>query len=345
MASFLDSIFGSSGGIENVDLLDPTQRQAFDKFGGLVSGQIGQPGPVFQGQRVAGQDPLETQGLQQFGDILGQQRQFDPSQSLGFLQQAQGPLQTALADFDPSATRQQFQEQFVAPAREAFGDIQGDILEGAARRNATSSGFLNTALAKAGGRVSTQLGSQLANLLFQTEQAQRNRQLQAVGQAGNLALLPGQIAQQGAGLASQRAGIAGQAIQAGRGQRAFGQQQITAEQQKFLESQAINNPALRELLPLLVGTQSQQPIFQQGDTGLLGSLGPAIGQFLGTEAGASAVAGIPGKIAGLFGGGKGELVSSGTATGGGFGQANPGGGTTGLGGDALERLLADFGLN
>ncbi len=333
MASFLENIFGSSGGIENVNLLDPTQQQAFGQLGSLVSGQIGQPGPVFPGQRVAAQDPLEQQGLQAFGGLLGRQQPFDPSQSLGFLQQAQAPLQTALADFDPTATRAQFQEQFVAPAREAFGDIQEDILEGAVSRGAGSSGFLNTALAKAGGRLSTQLGSQLANLLFQTEQAQKNRQLAGVSQLGTLALRPGQIAQQGQSLAGQQAGLAGQAIQAGRGQRAFGQQQITAEQQRFLESQAINNPALRSLLPLLLGTQTQQPFFQQGDTGLLGALSPAIGQFLGTEAGAGAVTGLLGRIGGLFGGGGGSQGPAGFNVGG-LGS-RPGGG--------IEEILAGFG--
>ncbi len=289
------AFFGTSPGkFGNVSLLDPGQRALFDQLTTMAQGQVGQPGPVFPGQRVAAQDPLEQQGLQAFGGLLGNQQAFDPSQSLGFLQQAQGPLQSVLADFDPTATRARFQEQFVAPAREAFGDIQTDILERAAGRGAADSGFLNTALAKAGGRLSTQLGSQLANMLFQTEQAQRNRQLAGIGQLGNLSMLPGAIAGQQAGVAGQQAGLAGQAIQAGRGQRAFGQEQINAEMQKFLESQAINNPALRSLIPSILGTQTQQPFYQPGSQGLGSVLGPVAGQFLGSQGFANLLGGFGG---------------------------------------------------
>ncbi|KKM58273.1 hypothetical protein LCGC14_1549650, partial [marine sediment metagenome] len=157
---------------------------------------------------------------------------------------------------------------------------------------AIRSGAFQRSLGRAATEFGTNQQAQLANLIFQAEQAQRNRSLQAIPLAGGLA---GQVSQQAllpAQLATQVLGAAGQ-------QQALGQQgQALGLQQQALgvQGRAQQQQQLNQLLGIALGTPAfGEPVVTQ-NIGALESLAPGIGAFLGTEAGTGA-------LAGLFGGG------------------------------------------
>jgi hypothetical protein len=121
-----------------------------------------------------------------------------------------------------------------APAMDTWTkEILPQILESYGGRNASSSSGMGTSLAKSGETLATNLGAQLQDLLFKTEQATKGTQLAATGQAQNLAGLPGNILENLLQPAGQEYNI---------------EQALTTEPyQKWSTEQAYNNPWLQYL--------------------------------------------------------------------------------------------------
>ncbi len=272
-------------------LLTPSQRSLQDTLGDLLTNQLGRGVTPFGGQRVADVSPLQQQGfdlaggfgtgigtgIDAFGQTLGQ---FDPSQGGQFLSRAGGLLDQATQDFDPQVildalqpgrqlAQNQFQQQTVPFLSERFGATSG------------ASGSLNQALSEAGANLSLGLSAQAAPFLAQGQQNAFNRQLQGSALSGELAGVPGQLAQQGIGIGQGVSDLLSQLFNIGSQQRGIQQQGLTAEQQRFNEAQPFNNPFLN-LLPSALGVSSEN-IVQLPGPGLGSAIGPALGTLAGSE--------------------------------------------------------------
>ena len=266
--------FGGGSSTQNVSLLTRDQKKNLKALNSYLQTQIGSSGPVFDGQRVAETSPLQQQAFDAFGQLGGQLNNLLPQALQGFTAANQS-LQQQLQPFDPTNTTNFFNTSIKDPSVRAFQqDIVPGISERFAGKNALRSGAFGRTLARAGSDLSSNLGAQLGNLLFQGEQAHLNRQNQAAGQLASQSLLPAQLANP--------------LMQLGGLQRGITQQGLSANQSRFLEGLPSNNPALALLGPAL-NTQAFQPVVtQQSDPfgSAMGALGTAGGAFLGTEAGA-----------------------------------------------------------
>lgn len=286
-------------------LLAPSQRSLQDTLSNLLSNQLGRGVTPFGGQRVADVSPLQQQGfdlaggfgtgigtgIDAFGQTLGQ---FDPQRGGQFLDQAQGLLGQATQDFDPQVildalqpgrqlAQNQFTQQTVPFLSERFGATSG------------ASGSLNRALSEAGANLSLGLSAQAAPFLAQGQQAQLNRQLQGAALGGELAGVPGQLAQQGIGIGQGVSDLLSQLFNLGSQQRGIQQEGLTAEQQRFNEAQPFNNPFLNLLGPAL-GVSSEN-IVQLPGQGIGSAVGPALGT-LGSNKGFQQ--GLGDLLSGLF---------------------------------------------
>jgi hypothetical protein len=241
----------------------------------LLGGEIGSSGPVFQGQRVAGESPLQQQAFGLASGLGGL-----ASQAFGFgtelpqaLGQAQDQLTRTLQPFDPQSTISNF-----APARDVairqFEDVTiPNILERFAGANAVRSSAAPQAIADAGSELSQGLSAQLGQLLQQGEQSQLNRQQAGINQALQVAGAPTALTQQagqtGLGLLQGLFGL-------GQQQRGITQQGLSGQQQKFQEGLASANPFLN-LLPTALGTSSFENIVTPGAPSILEQIGPLVG--------------------------------------------------------------------
>ena len=280
---------GGSSDPEQVPKLLPEQEQLLRSLISEIS--PGQSITPYGGQRVAG-----TSGLQDTAFNLAQgyapgvqagfqaTSQFDPTQAGQFLDQGQESLTAALAPFDPASATDFWQTSLVDPATKTFReDIIPSIAERGVRSAGTSdSGPMQRELARAGGDLASNLSAQLGGLLYSGQQSQIGRQLPGAQLAGQLAGVPGDVASQGQQLSSlglgQLAGMGGE-------QRNINQQGITAEQQRWLEGQAYNNPWLQQYLSQALGTSAFDTVISPQQSSSFGS--KLIGGVGGYAAGAA----------------------------------------------------------
>ncbi len=269
---------GGSSSPEQVSKLLPEQEQLLTSLIGQIS--PGQGVTPYGGERVAGAAPLQetafdlAQGYAP-GVQAGFQAtsQFDPTQAGQFLGTGQEALTAALAPFDTAAATDYWQTSLVDPATKTFReDIIPSIAERGVRSAGTSdSGPMQRELARAGGDLASNLSSQLGNLLYSGQQSQIGRQLGGAQLAGRLAGVPGQVAGQGQQLSSlglgQMAGMGGE-------QRGITQQGLTAEQQRWMEGQAYNNPWLQQYLAQALGTSAFDTVVGQERPSIASELAP-----------------------------------------------------------------------
>ena len=268
------------------DLLGSIVQQLLSQFQG---GQLQGVTP-FQGIRPSevpfGQ--LQQQGLNLAGGFgggigLGLEAfgQFDPFQGQQFLGQAGGALQQGL-DFDPT---QNILEAFEPSRQLALRGFQQDIVPFLSERfGATSgpSGAFNKALTEAGAGLELGLSAQTAPFIGQAALNQPGIQFQGAGLAGNLAQLPGQLAQQGLQLGG--AGLQ-QLLNIGGLQQQLPIGQAQAEQARFLEAQPQFNPFLSQFGPLALGTPAFENIAFQGfrEPSLFEQFAPIAGAAIGAS--------------------------------------------------------------
>ncbi|KKK54248.1 hypothetical protein LCGC14_3086650, partial [marine sediment metagenome] len=275
--------------VQQAETLTSGQRSLLDLITGQLAGQF-QGGQLqgitpFQGIRPGEVPfgPLQQQGLGLaggFGPGIGAGLQafgqFDPSQGQQFLGQAQGALQQGLG-FDPT---QDILRAFEPSRRLALRGFEEDIVPSLLERfGATSgpSGPLNRALAEAGADLQLGLSAQTAPFIGQAALNIPGQQFQGAGLGGQLAGVPGQLAQQGLQLGGQGLqqllGIGGLQQQLPRGIAG-------AQQARFEEAQPFRNPFLTQFGPLALGTPAIENIAFQGfrDPSIVEKLGPlAIG--------------------------------------------------------------------
>ena len=299
----MGDLFGGGGGFEATQIsnLRPGQENLLDLLTSFLSGQF-QGGQLqgitpFQGQRPGEVPfgPLQQQGfglagglapgigagIDLFGQTLGQ---FDPTRAQGLLgtsEQALGrglgfdPTQDILRAFEPSrrlATRG-FEEETVPFLSERFGATSGP------------SGAFNKALSEAGANLQLGLSAQTAPFIGQAALQQPGLQFQGAGLGGNLAQLPGILAQQGTRLGAQGTDLLTQLLNIGGLQQQLPRGQAAAEQARFQEAQPQANPFLSQFGPLALGTQAFTNVVQPQGQGLGAALLPALGTFFGTESG------------------------------------------------------------
>lgn len=173
---FLTQIFGTgdptvSGGgttVQYADLLNPNQQGLLDDLVNLVRG-----GGV--GVDVAGASPLQGLGFAGLGGIV------ENPNIVNSFNQSRDTISDLLQPFDPASTTNFFEKSVRDPALRIFEqDIIPQIQESFAGMNAGQSSGLNRALARAGGNLTSDLSSQLNQLLFSTEQQNNVNRLNAL---------------------------------------------------------------------------------------------------------------------------------------------------------------------
>lgn len=345
MGDFLGGLFGGGGSTTTqAPTLTGGQKSLLDALTGLLTPQVGQGITPFQGTRpgevpfgpfqqqafglAGGLAPGIGAGLDLFGQTLGQ---FDPTQGQGFLGQAQGALQQGLGS-DPT---QDILKAFEPSRRLALRGFEQDIVPSLLERfGATSgpSGALNQALAEAGAGLELGLSAQTAPFIGQAALQQPGLQLAGAGLGGQLAGVPGQLAQQGAQLGGMSTDLLSQLFNIGGLQQQLPRGIAGAEQARFQEAQPFANPFLN-LAPLALGTPAFTNVVQPQGQGLLQSLLPGLGSLLGQEGGASTLLGNLGSlgsgVSGLFGGGGGSTFGNPMAVFGAPGVAGPAAGGAG----------------
>jgi hypothetical protein len=292
------------GGGSKTKIFDPLAgtgvRDIYSQLGAQVTPQFGQLFQQPTSPMYAGPGGMQQQIFGGAGgylpDLLQTQRQLLGSGAGGVmpgLAQGMGALSEAAAPYESDAGRRYWESAFVRPAMEQWSDISSRVMEPYAGRNAADSGAMMRALAREGGRVSTGLSGQLANILYSGEQARLGRLPQVGGLMAGLPL----SALQGT------MGALGGLMDIGGIQQALQQQQVSEPWQRL----GMTQQTLGQYIPQILNEPGLTAISQQQGPGIAGMLGPGIGSFLGTEAGAGALAGglgsLFGGIGGLFGGG------------------------------------------
>lgn len=231
------------GQMGQMTTLTPEQRSILDMLTKILGGELGQPGEM-----PPGASQLQEQ---LFGALSGG----ETGGAGSAIQAGSEYLDRLLSqDYDPTAGQEYWEQAFQKPMMQQWEqEIMPSIAEKYGGAGAISSSGFNRAMGQAGANMQTQLGGQLADVLYQGQQAHKGRQLQ------------------GAGLSQQLAGLLGQA---GGEQRNIGLQQWESQQ-------PWGNPWLN-FLPLALGTRAfenyaQQPYQQASPWGSamssLGTLG------------------------------------------------------------------------
>jgi len=242
------------------------QKQLLNQLIDTISPQLGVGVESYEGPLVA----QPTEALSNIFSQTGKQAT-DLSSGAGYYAPAAASgdvLQSLMKDFDPASTTDYWEKSIKAPAMDTWTkEILPQILESYGGRNASSSSGMGTALAKSGETLTTNLGAQLQELLFNTEQAQKQTQLSATGQAQNLASLPGTTLSQLLEPAGQEYNI---------------EQALTTEPYtKWSTEQAYNNPWLQYLGGGALSTPGSASVSKTGGTSVWQSLLGA-GTSLGT---------------------------------------------------------------
>jgi len=208
------------------------QKGLLNRLISVIQPQIGQGVEAYPGPLVARPTPT----LQ---EIFGQAYSLLPGFSTGEGYFAPGRAAAeALPEFfkpySPEAAQTFWEQAYKAPTLETWKeDIIPQIMESYGAQNALKSSGLANALAKSGERLTTELGGQLAGLLYSGQQDWLNRQLSAVPLAESLGEYPTNVLGGVMGLAQPEYNI---------------QQALTTEPyQKWAYSQPYANPWLQYL--------------------------------------------------------------------------------------------------
>lgn len=185
---------GSGGSKVEAPEFTRAQRGLVDQLTKLISGQLGTGVEAYGGPLVAQPTELLQKLFGQTGNVMDMlqtgEGYFEPAAASGDV------LTSLMQPFDKAGAEDYWTKAFVNPAMDVYQkEVLPQILESFGARNALSSSGMGTALAKSGETLTTNLGAKLADILYQSEQAQKGYQLQAAGQAQNLAQLPGGVLQ------------------------------------------------------------------------------------------------------------------------------------------------------
>ena len=238
--------------------LSPTQQKAVNSLMSVLNREIGMGVMPYPGQMVAEASPLQQMLFQQGTNLA----QIAPAM------QQQGLKMMDTEQWDPSQARELWQTSVRDPMLETWQDkIVPQVQEKYAAQNALSSGAANRALAESGRKLTSDIGSQLAQLLYQDRQSHRDYSLQQ--QSTGLNTLTNAL--------QQMQGLAG----IGESQRGVKQDLLQEPLKKWLQMQPYNNPWLQFF------NQGVNPTYQENfatpePTSFGTAIAPALGQSLGT---------------------------------------------------------------
>lgn len=301
-------------------------RELYKQLTELLGPQIGQGITPYAGQMVPGVSPIQetgfglaggmgpmAQGSQQyFQDVLGLAQPELAGRGMGM---AEGTLQDVLKPWDPKAATEMWETSWKQPALETWReDVMPSIMEKGVRSAGTAdSGPMQRELARSGETLTTNLGAQLANLLYSGEQAHKGRQQAGVGQAMNLAALPSNVLQGAGQVGGMGTDMLSQMLNIGGMQRGISGEQLQEPYAKWQQAQPWANPYLQNFLGPALSQPPMDVIAQEQGPGMFSQLLGPLGSFLGTEQGAGAAAGgigsLLGGLGGLFGGGGGAAAA------------------------------------
>ena len=289
--------------------MTPQQRRLLDLLSRQAATGIREGVDPYPGTRTPEASPLQEQ---LFGRL--EDRQLSVMDQLD--DWATGMMEPEA--YDPTAAREHWQQSFVEPARQQFHE---ETLPGLDERYAgmgamSGSGF-EKAIADAAGRMDTQLGSQLGQIMYGQREQEMGRQLQRdlqeqqmggqllgmgldTGTSLGQMLLQDRSRHDQLGLQQQQLGLGGMdrafqqfspLMQAGQMQRGIEQQQLEEDYQDWQMTQGWANPWLQVArVPLQAQPFQNYAVARQGSPGLLGSMMPGIGMGIGQA--------IPGMLSG-----------------------------------------------
>jgi len=302
------------GGGTEVKYVDPYEgtgvRDLFKQLTDWIGPQIGQGITPYAGQTVPGVSPLQqagfgaaggltpiaTGGMEYFGDILGQA---DPGAPGRFMGTAEQTLQNVLQPFDPKMLMESLE-----PARQFGMDIyKQDVMPAIAEKyfSGGEGGAGYRELARGGQRLSAGLGAELASYIYGGSEAQKGRQQAGVGQAMQLAGLPGSVLQQAGQVGGMGTDMLSQMMNIGGQQRGITGEQLGGEYAKWQQAQPWANPYLQQFLGTALGQPPMTPYLEQGAQGLGSQMMPALGAFVGAG-GINPLMGGVGNVLGGLGG-------------------------------------------
>lgn len=305
------------GGGTKVKTMDPFAgtgyREAYKRFTDWLRPSIGpitpypeQITPGFSPLQQAGFDvaggltPIATGGQEYFGDIYGRTDVGVPGRAIGTAEQA---LADVLAPYDPEMAKRTME-----PARELaldtyFRDIVPRLKESYVSRAGTAdAGALNRALAREGSRMSLGLSAQLAPYLYAGSEAQKSRQQAGVGQAMNLAQMPGAVLGQAGQIGGMGTDILSQLLNMGAMQRDVTGELMAEPFQKWQMTQPWASPYIDIMSKLGGAAPPFSYIGQEQGPGLFSQMMPALGLGLGGYFGGGGTLGAMGSSIPGFGG-------------------------------------------
>jgi hypothetical protein len=292
-AAALSKPDGGGGGA--VSTLTEGQKDLLNLMTGTLGQQWGTGLTPYQGQRVAGVSPLQQSAFDIYGgymplagpsmDIAKQalgQYDFGPTQRAQQL--GMSGLEQIMKDFDPTRATEMWQTSLVDPSVNLYNQrIIPAIKEALPQLGAKSSGGVDRALARSGSDLAMNLSGQLANLLYQGQQAHLGQQLSAIPEAYRMGMMPTDVVNQiMGGIGQFPANLAQMGLGAGGVQRGIEAEQLGGAQQYWTEAQPYENPWL-QYLGTALGTQAVSPYYKQGSPGFGALMAPALGSMLGSE--------------------------------------------------------------
>lgn len=238
--------------------LNPQQQQVMSALLPILQREIGMGVAPYPGQMVAEASPLQQMLFQQGPNLA----QMAPAmQQHGLSMMDTGP-------WDQSQARELWQTSVRDPMLEVWQeDVVPQIQEKYAAQNALSSGAANRALAESGEDLTTSIGSQLAQMLYQDRQAHRDYSLRS--QATGLDTLTNAL--------QQVQGLAG----IGERQRAIKQDLLQEPLSKWQQMQPYNNPWL-QYFGQGVNPSYNENFMTPEATSFGTEIAPALGKSLGT---------------------------------------------------------------
>jgi hypothetical protein len=280
------------GGNQQVSTLTPGQSQYLESLTSQLNSQMGKGVTPYGESMTAGLTPVQLQGMQSASDIQASFQnlmgQYDTNSGQQYLNQAQPALNTMLADYNPTADKEYWNQSFVNPAMQNWSqNIMPDIKEQFASANSADSGMMGRQIAESGRNLSTDLNAQLGNIMYQGREAQLGRQQTGINQAMNMAQMPGALMQQNASLAGTGMDLATQATNVGGLEQTYNQNLLNEAYQKWQMSQPYNNPWLTQFTGAALGTQAFENVYKQPTVPMAGQIAqnmlPFLGAYLGNQ--------------------------------------------------------------
>ena len=281
----------------DVDPVDPYAgtgyRELFKSLTDYLQPSVGGVTP-YPGTQVPGASPLQQQGFNVAGGLTpiasgGQQyfgnalNQADPGAANRYMGMAEQGLQAGMQPFDPSMVTEGLKPGRDLAMDNFFREFMPRLKENMVGRAGTAdAGALQKLAVQGGEDMSMGLAAQSFPYLFQGQQNQANRNIQAGGQFQNLGMMPGNIVSQAGQIGGMGADMGSQLINAGGVQRGITGQQAGEQYGNWAMQQPYNSPWVNVVSQLGGKAPQMDYINQQQGPGFASQMMPALGSFAGS---------------------------------------------------------------